>query len=226
MNKENQKQSLSFQQRLGLWAGLLAFGILSWSIWAWPWQKQEERYDVKRATERAEHLKILREEDAKILGGYAWQDAKAKVVRIPIKEAMRLAVDRLNKKPVQKGSLIAAAISGSASNNVSNPLRVTNNMPETGVLQRVQTTGVSNLATNSMSTNMSRTNQTIRSSATTKGTSTDSTNSINNTKTGTTRADTKTQKADVKRRSESDKNRSADPRTGKSSPADKASAKK
>ena len=144
MDKENQKQSLSLKQRLSLWVGLLAFGILSWLLWSWPWQKQEEGYDVKRATERAERLRILREEEAKVLGSYAWQDAEARVVRIPIQEAMRLAVDRLDKKTVRKGGLIAAAISSGVTDVGS-----TNGVGGgTNALPSELISGVSNLATN------------------------------------------------------------------------------
>ena len=133
MNIENKKQSFSLKQRLVIWTSLFSFGILSWLIWVRPGQKIEVRYEVKRAEERASKLKALQEEEAKELKGYGWQDEKAKTAKIPIQEAMKLALDRLSQKPVRKGSVIAAAISGGMTNNppvpTNNPPQPTNNPP-------------------------------------------------------------------------------------------------
>lgn len=163
MNKENRKQSFSLKQRLTIWTGLLSFGILSWGLFMWPGQKKEERYEVRRAEERAEKLKALRHEEAQVLESYGWQDKEAKIARIPIQEAMKLAVERLSKKPVRKGGVIAAAISGGTSNSVvqnvaqPNAMIVTNNPPNTNLLQGNQGMGgAANVMTRTNNTNSIR----------------------------------------------------------------------
>ncbi|MEZ5405624.1 MAG: hypothetical protein R3F23_05420 [Verrucomicrobiia bacterium] len=117
----------SGKQSLFLLLGLLGFGILSWVLWRGSWH-EEENYDAKRAAQRVEKLKVLKEEDAKKLTNYAWVDKETGVASIPIKEAMNLALERLQKKTVRSGSVIAAVMSGNATNVVGTNIVTADNM--------------------------------------------------------------------------------------------------
>lgn len=57
-------------------------------------------YPVKRAQERLENLKKLREQEEQQLNSYAWKDKKAGLVQLPIDRAMELVVADLRKKTV------------------------------------------------------------------------------------------------------------------------------
>ncbi|MBX7156806.1 MAG: hypothetical protein K1X66_00265 [Verrucomicrobiae bacterium] len=143
----------SGKQSLFLLLGLLVFGILSWILWRGSW-REEENYDVKRAAQRAEKLKVLKEEDAKKLTSYAWVDKEAGVASIPIKEAMNLALERLQKKSIRSGSVIAAAVSGGATNVVG-----TNSVTPDNMGTNAGTMMMTNMpSTNGMDTNGSGTN--------------------------------------------------------------------
>ncbi len=74
-----------------------------------------EDYDARREGERIDLLKKVRRRDALILNSYGWVDPKAHTVRIPIDQAMRLAVERLRAKPIRPADLVAPPVLPAAS---------------------------------------------------------------------------------------------------------------
>lgn len=60
-------------------------------------------YDLKQAEERVANLAKLRAQDEKALTTAGWVDQDAKIVRLPITEAMSREVATLQAKPVQLG---------------------------------------------------------------------------------------------------------------------------
>lgn len=144
----------SWKQSIILMVGLLIFGVLSWTIWKGSWKK-ESSYDVKRAAQRAERLKILREEEQKILTTSDWVDKEAGIGRVPIKRAMKIALEQLPQKPLRKGSVIAAGVSGGTTNDMGTNNVATNNIG-TNAAAAVMTTNMP--STNRPSTNRLNTN--------------------------------------------------------------------
>lgn len=89
-----------------LWA-LLAFCLFGVMVVVavWYFGGGFETYPEKRATQRAEALAKLHEEERQHLEGYAWVDQANGVARIPIARAMELSVAALGKKPVAASSV-------------------------------------------------------------------------------------------------------------------------
>jgi hypothetical protein len=79
-------------------AGFLLFGGLAW--WMLQMAGKFDTYEQTRAIERKAAFDKLTAEDASILSSYAWVDANAKIVRIPIDVAMQVTVNRLKNRPV------------------------------------------------------------------------------------------------------------------------------
>ena len=86
----------------GTWIGVvllfIVFGLLVWAIFrAIP---RSDTYEEKRAKARVEKLEQLQKEMNAALTSYAWVDKNKGTVRIPIEQAMQLAmVDLAAKKP-------------------------------------------------------------------------------------------------------------------------------
>jgi hypothetical protein len=72
-------------------------------------------YEQKRAKNREDKLKAMREEAAKDLNSYAWVDKSKGVTRIPIERAMQLTVAELAQhKPAPANPIESPAASGPA----------------------------------------------------------------------------------------------------------------
>jgi hypothetical protein len=76
---------------------------------------RSDDYERKRAKAREEKLKTAREEDAKMLGSYAWIDKNKGVARIPVARAMELTlVELAQKKPEPAGPIATPEAQASA----------------------------------------------------------------------------------------------------------------
>lgn len=86
----------------GTWVGVVllfvVFGLLVWAVFsAIP---RGDAYEEKRAKVRVEKLEQLRKDATTALTSYAWVDKNKGTVRIPIEQAMQLAMaDLAAKKP-------------------------------------------------------------------------------------------------------------------------------
>jgi hypothetical protein len=101
----NQTHRVDFQQphsMFGTWLGVvllfIVFGLLVWVIFsAIP---RGDSYEEKRAKARMEKLEQLHKDATTALTSYGWVDKNKGVARIPIEQAMQLAMaDLANKKP-------------------------------------------------------------------------------------------------------------------------------
>jgi hypothetical protein len=101
----NGTHRVDFQQphsMFGTWVGVVllfvVFGLLVWVIFsAIP---RGDTYEEKRAQDRVKKLEQLQKDATAALTSYAWVDKNKGTVRIPIEQAMRLAmVDLAAKKP-------------------------------------------------------------------------------------------------------------------------------
>lgn len=70
-----------------------------------------DSYEERRAKARAEKLQTVRDQTTKALTTYAWVDKSKGVVRIPINDAMKLAVAELAQKSPAPANPIVAQVS-------------------------------------------------------------------------------------------------------------------
>jgi hypothetical protein len=101
----NQTHRVDFQQphsMFGTWLGVLllfiVFGLFVWVVFgAIP---RGDNYEAKRAKARMEKLEQLHKDATTALTSYGWVDKNKGIARIPIDQAMPLAMaDLANKKP-------------------------------------------------------------------------------------------------------------------------------
>jgi hypothetical protein len=100
---ESLRQALQSRAPFSTWLGvvllLALFGVIVLAV-VGP-APRRDNYEQKRAKEREEKLKTLREANAKELTTYGWIDKNKGVVRLPIDRAMELAVAEFaGKQPV------------------------------------------------------------------------------------------------------------------------------
>ena len=124
---ESLRQAVQSRAPLSTWLGvvllLVLFGVIVLAVIG-PAPRGDD-YEQKRAKDRAEKLKTLREADAKELTTYGWIDKNKGVVRLPIERAMELTVAELRAKPPVPAYPIAtpAAPCGSAGTPQIRPAR-------------------------------------------------------------------------------------------------------
>src|SRR5216684_5704455 len=99
---ESLRQAVQHRAPFSAWLGIVLlfvlFGVIVLAVIG-P-TPRAGTYEQKRAKAREEKLKTAREEDAKMLGSYAWIDKNKGVARIPVARAMELTVAELaQKKP-------------------------------------------------------------------------------------------------------------------------------
>jgi hypothetical protein len=88
--------------------GVFAFTLFGALVIVWfRLAAPQQSYDDKRKAQRLEKLKALQLEDQKKLTSYAWADKSKGVVRIPVAEAMKVALLELRSKPVQASAVKA-----------------------------------------------------------------------------------------------------------------------
>src|ERR1700738_2912214 len=94
---ESLRQAVQSRAPFSTWLGvvllLVLFGVIVLAVIG-P-APRGDNYEKKRAKDRAEKLKTLREADAKELTTYGWIDKNKGVVRLPIERAMELTVAEL-----------------------------------------------------------------------------------------------------------------------------------
>jgi hypothetical protein len=100
---ESLRQAVQSRAPFSTWLGVVLlialFGVIVLAV-VGP-APRGDNYEQKRAKEREEKLKTLREANAKELTTYGWIDKNKGVVRLPIDRAMELAVAELaTKQPV------------------------------------------------------------------------------------------------------------------------------
>jgi hypothetical protein len=122
---ESLRQAVQSRAPFSTWLGvvllLVLFGVIVLAVIG-P-APRGDNYEQKRAKDRAEKLKTLREADAKELTTYGWIDKNKGVVRLPIERAMELTVAELRAKPPLPAYPIAtpAVPAPAAAPNAANP---------------------------------------------------------------------------------------------------------
>jgi len=114
---EQIRQQVKSPAPLSTWFGvvllLFLFGAIAVAIIG-PTPRGDS-YEQKRARDREEKLKKMRDEDTAALTTYAWVDKNKGTVRVPIERAMELTVaDLANKKPALAGPIATPAAEASA----------------------------------------------------------------------------------------------------------------
>jgi hypothetical protein len=114
---EQIRQQVKSPAPLSTWFGvvllLFLFGAMAVAIIG-P-APRGDTYEQKRAQDREEKLKKLRDDDAAALNNYAWVDKTKGTARVPIERAMQLIVaDLANKKPAPAGPIATPAPEASA----------------------------------------------------------------------------------------------------------------
>ena len=116
------RQQVKSPAPLSTWFGvvllLFLFGAIAVAI-VGP-APRGDTYEQKRARDREEKLKKLRDDDAAALNNYAWIDKNKGTARIPIERAMQLtAADLANKKPTTAYAIATPAPEASAAQSGS-----------------------------------------------------------------------------------------------------------
>jgi hypothetical protein len=116
-DSEQIRQQVKSPAPLSTWFGvvllLFLFGAMAVAIIG-P-APRGDTYEQKRAQDRQEKLKKLRDDDAAALNNYAWVDKTKGTVRVPIERAMELTVaDLAKKKPAPAGPIATPAPETSA----------------------------------------------------------------------------------------------------------------
>src|SRR5438105_7477690 len=116
IEEESLRQVAQTRAPFSTWLGIvilfLLFGIIVLALIG-P-APRGDSYERMRAKKRADNLKTLRDEDAKMLAAYAWVDKNKGVARIPIDRAMTLTVAELSqKKPAPAGPIATPPVQGS-----------------------------------------------------------------------------------------------------------------
>jgi len=114
---EQIRQQVKSPAPLSTWFGvvllLFLFGAIAVAIIG-P-TPRGDTYEQKRARDREEKLKKMRDEDTAALTTYAWIDKNKGTVRVPIERAIELTVAELaNKKPAAAGPIATPAAETSA----------------------------------------------------------------------------------------------------------------
>lgn len=114
---EQIRQQVKSPAPLSTWFGvvllLFLFGAIAVAIIG-P-TPRGDTYEQKRARDREEKLKKMRDEDTAALTTYAWVDKNKGTVRVPIERAIELTVaDLANKKPAPAGPIATPAAEASA----------------------------------------------------------------------------------------------------------------
>jgi hypothetical protein len=121
---EQIRQQVKSPAPLSTWFGvvllLFLFGAIAVAIIG-P-TPRGDTYEQKRARDREEKLKKMRDEDTAALTTYAWVDKNKGTVRVPIERAIELTVaDLANKKPAPAGPIATPAAEAAAVNPPSAP---------------------------------------------------------------------------------------------------------
>jgi hypothetical protein len=111
-DSEQIRQQVKSPAPLSTWFGvvllLFLFGAMAVAIIG-P-APRGDTYEQKRAQDRQEKLKRLRDDDGAALNNYAWVDKTKGTVRVPIERAMELTVaDLSKKKPAPAGPIATPA---------------------------------------------------------------------------------------------------------------------
>src|SRR5215471_15856820 len=114
---EQIRQQVKSPAPLSTWFGvvllLFLFGAIAVAIIG-P-TPRGDTYEQKRARDREEQIKKMRDEDTAALTTYAWIDKNKGTVRVPIERAIELTVAELaNKKPAAAGPIATPAAETSA----------------------------------------------------------------------------------------------------------------
>lgn len=96
---------------------LLLFGAVVWAFVSF--SDAGQTFDEKRAQERLDNLKALREQEAKQLSTYGWVDQGKGVAHIPIDRAIELTIADLKQKPVRAAYPVMQAAAPAPANNAA-----------------------------------------------------------------------------------------------------------
>ena len=105
---EEKEMQIKGGLKLVPYAGLIIAGFLLVSLASYGFQfwKNEPRASEKAAVDvRLKNRAELNAVEEKLLHGYGWVDQNAGLVRIPVEQAMDLALPELKRKQVSKGAI-------------------------------------------------------------------------------------------------------------------------
>ncbi len=95
--------------RLSAWsvAILGSFCIMAGLVWVMYYYTRPEDLVAKRAAERRQFLREVKDAEATLISTYAWQDQAKGIVRVPVQRALELVVQEWQNPAAARSNLIA-----------------------------------------------------------------------------------------------------------------------
>ncbi len=99
----------SERARLTAWAVAIlgSFCIMAGLVWVMYYYTRPEDLVAKRAAERRQFLREVKDAEATLISTYAWQDQAKGIVRVPVQRALELVVQEWQNPAAARSNLIA-----------------------------------------------------------------------------------------------------------------------